>query len=60
MEKRIKNVCVCLDPKTIDILKRTVERQLASGNLSITKSALIRYAVMVQENVGWAGLPKSY
>ncbi len=60
MKFNTKNVCVCLDDKTIEILDRTVESLRAAGNFNVTKSSLVRYAIHMQEKNNWAELPMTY
>ena len=54
------NVCISLDDKTIEILGQAVKRLRSEGNTFITRSALIRYAVQMQEQNNWADLPRTY
>ena len=60
MKSNTVNVCICLDKKTTGILKQTVKRLRSEGNKFVSKSALIRYAIQMQDEHRWADLPKSY
>lgn len=60
MKAVTKNVCISLDDKTLEILGQAIERLRNEGNIFITRSALVRYAIQMQEKNNWADLPKTY
>lgn len=60
MKFNTKNVCICLDEKTIEILDRAVEELREAGNFNVTKSALVRFAIQMQDKNKWADLPRTY